>query len=91
VPVGLARAWFCCWARCARIFIKKKVYYGRYNTYVWILLFSVARGTWDWVDGSGWVWMTRAINSMRHQSWCLGFVLAVGPRFLQQKFVYSAI
>jgi len=37
------------------------------------------------VDGGGWVWMTRAINSTRHQSWPLGFALAVGPGFLQQK------
>jgi len=82
VPVGRARARFCCWARCAEIFIEKKVYYGRYNTHAWILSFSVARGTREWVDGGGWVWMTHAINSTHHQSWRLGFVLAVGPRFL---------
>jgi len=65
-----------------RFSLKKKVYYGRYNTYIWILSFYVARGTRDWVDGSRWVWMTHAINSTCHQSWHLGFVLAVGPQFL---------
>ena len=44
VPVGLPRARFCCWARWARIFIEKKKYYSRYNTYACILSFSVAQG-----------------------------------------------
>ena len=40
------------------------------------------------MDGSGWVWMTCAINSTHHQSWRLGFMLAVGPIFCSRKVVY---
>ena len=38
VPVGLARARICCWARWAWI----------YNTYSWILPLSVAQGRREW-------------------------------------------
>jgi hypothetical protein len=38
------------------------------------------------MDGWRWMlWMTCAINSMPHQSWRLGFALAVGPRFFIAK------
>ena len=37
VPLGLAWARFCCWARWASFFMEKQMYYSRYNTYISIL------------------------------------------------------
>jgi len=53
VPLGLARARFCCWARRARFFMEKQMYYSRYNTYISILPFPVAPGRREWLDGFG--------------------------------------
>jgi hypothetical protein len=40
VPLGLAQAQNCCWARWARFFIEKNVYCSKYSIFVYILLFS---------------------------------------------------
>jgi hypothetical protein len=53
VPVGLAWARFCCWARWAQFFIAKNMYYSRYNMYTCILPFSMAQWRPEWVDGNG--------------------------------------
>jgi hypothetical protein len=31
VPLGLARARFCCWARWAQVFMEKQMYYSSYS------------------------------------------------------------
>ena len=58
VPDGLARAWFCSWARWAPFFMKKNTYYKKYNTFVSILPFFSSQRREEWMDGVGWVWMT---------------------------------
>jgi len=82
VPAGLAWAWFCYCARQAQFFIAKKEKIARHIVFTLNILFYTPQGRQEWVDGGGWVWMTRAINSIPHQSSCLGFALAVGPGFL---------
>jgi hypothetical protein len=39
VPLGLARAQICCWARWARFFMEKYVYCSKYSIFTYILLF----------------------------------------------------
>lgn len=51
LPVGPARVGFHCWARLARFFIAKKVYYSIYNAFTHIPSFSVGYGRGGWVDG----------------------------------------
>ena len=58
VPVGLAWARFCSWARCARFFIAKTMYISKYNTSIYTLPISVAQGIQEWVDDIGWTRMT---------------------------------
>jgi hypothetical protein len=58
VPLGLARARFCCWARWARFFMGEKKDYRKYNTFVFIVPFFSSQGREEWMDGVGWVWMT---------------------------------
>jgi hypothetical protein len=58
VPVGLAWARFCSWARWARIFIKKNVYCSNYSVFTYNLLCSKCIGRREWMDGVGSVWMT---------------------------------
>jgi hypothetical protein len=82
VPVGLARARICSWASWASFFTVKNIYLTIHSVFALNLPFFTRLGTREWVDGGGWVWMTRAINSTPHQSWHLGFALAVGPVFL---------
>jgi hypothetical protein len=40
VPVGLARARFCCWARWAPFFMEKNMYYSIYNVFTYNVPFS---------------------------------------------------
>jgi len=54
------------------------------------LQFFTRLGTREWVDGGGWVWMTRAINSTRHQSWRLGLRWLLVSRFTQKQ-IYIGI
>ena len=82
MPVGLARVRICSWASWASFFAVKNVYMTIRSVFTLNLPFFTRLGTREWVDGGGWFWMTRAINSTRHQSWHLGFALAVGPGFL---------
>jgi len=42
VPVGLAGARFCCWARWARFIIEENMYYSRYNIFTYIPSIFVA-------------------------------------------------
>jgi hypothetical protein len=58
VPVGIARVQFCCWARWARFFIVKNMYYSRYKICTCILPFSMPQWRPEWVDGSRERWMT---------------------------------
>jgi hypothetical protein len=58
VPVGLPQAHFCCWARWARFFMVKKLYYGRYSVFTYNLPLYKCLGRREWVNGVGWVWMT---------------------------------
>jgi hypothetical protein len=51
VPVGLARARFCSWARWAGIFIEKNMYYSKYSIFTHNLLISKCLGRREWVDG----------------------------------------
>jgi hypothetical protein len=55
VPLGLARARICCWAR---FFIEKNVYCSKYSIFTYILLFSKCLGRREWMDGVGSLWMT---------------------------------
>jgi hypothetical protein len=52
VPVGLARARFCCCARCAWFFIIKITYMSSYSLFTYITPFYVAQGRGEWMDGS---------------------------------------
>jgi len=58
VPVGLAQARFCSWARWARFFILKFLYLSIYSVFKHITAFSMHPGKREWVDGDGWVWMS---------------------------------
>ena len=58
VPVGLPWARICSWARWARIFITKNMYYSRYSVFIPIKPIDIGLGRWGWMDGKGWVWMT---------------------------------
>jgi len=58
VPVGLAQAQFCSWARWAWFFIEKKVYCGKYSIFTYNIVFSKCLGRQEWMDGIGLVWMT---------------------------------
>ena len=58
VPVGLARAQICCWARCARIFIIKFTDMSSYSLFTHISAFFVHLGMREWMDGNGWVQMS---------------------------------
>jgi hypothetical protein len=51
VPVGLAWARFCSWARWARFFIGKKVYYSSYHIFTYNVLFYKPLGRRERVDG----------------------------------------
>jgi hypothetical protein len=91
VPVGpawgsvlLLRSW-------GSVFHSKIIYITIYTVLTLNILFYTPRGRQEWVDGGGWIWMTRAINSIHHQSWRLGFVLAVGARFFAAEKLYIAI
>jgi hypothetical protein len=53
VPVGLARAQACCWARWARFLLEIGMYYSRYNTITRIPALSVAQRRREWMDGCG--------------------------------------
>jgi hypothetical protein len=60
-----------------------------HSVFTWNILIFIRLGTWEWVDGAGWVWMTCAINSTHHQSWCLGVRAGCwGPVFCSRKVVY---
>jgi len=74
VPVGLARARFCCFARCARFFIIKITYMSSYSLFTYIKPLSVAQERCKWVDGMHLVWM------MFHQ-----FILSYPSLKIQQK------
>jgi len=56
--LGLLELGFCSWARWARFFIDKKLYIGKYNTFISITPLSVGQGRQEWVDGIGWTRMT---------------------------------
>ena len=51
VPVDLARARVCSWARWARFFMEKKRYYRKHNTFISILPFLSSQGREEWMDG----------------------------------------
>ena len=51
VPVGLAQARFCSWARWVGIFIEKNMYYSKYSIFTHNLLISKCLGRREWVDG----------------------------------------
>jgi len=57
VPVGLAQARFCSWARWAQFFIEKNVYYSKYSIFMSVLPFFSGQGREEWMDGIGRVWM----------------------------------
>jgi len=57
VPGGLAQAPFCSWAHWVQFFMVKNVYYVRYSVFTHNLMFSICQERWEWMDGSGWVWM----------------------------------
>ena len=78
MPDGLAQAWFCSWARCARFFIEKKKYISKYNTYTSILPISMAPGRGEWMDGVGSVWVTTSRLGKRSQLGLLGLGFGVG-------------
>jgi hypothetical protein len=44
VPLGLAQAWFCCWARWARFLMQKKKYITCYSIFTYNSPFFVCRG-----------------------------------------------
>ena len=85
MPVGLARAQICSGASWASIFAVKNVYMTIHSVFTLNLPFFTRLGTQEWVDGSGWVWMTCAINSTCHQSWRLGFALLLDLVFCSRK------
>jgi hypothetical protein len=58
VPVGLGWAQFCCWARWAWFFMVENMYITNYIVFTHNLIIFMHRGKREWVDGSGWVWMT---------------------------------
>ena len=70
VPVGLAWARFCCWARWDRIFIEKNVYCSTYSIFIYNILFYQCLSRREWMDGVGSVWMTTSQLGKRSQ---LGF------------------
>jgi len=51
VPVGLAWAWFCSWACCARFFIEKNLYIARYSVFTCNITFYIQRRRGERVDG----------------------------------------
>jgi hypothetical protein len=78
VPVGLARARFCSWARWAQFFIKKKVYYSRYNLFTHNILFYKPPGRREWMDGIQCIWMTLSQLGRYSQLGLLGLGFAAG-------------
>ena len=58
VPGGLTWALFCSWACWAQFFIEKNVYCSKYSIFTYNLVLSKCVGRQEWVDGTGWVWMT---------------------------------
>jgi hypothetical protein len=58
VPVVLDQAQFCCWARWAWFFAVENMYITSYTVFTHNIIFFIHRGKWEWMDGSGWVWMT---------------------------------
>jgi hypothetical protein len=44
VPDGLAWPRFCSWARCARFFMVKSMYYSRYSVFSYNVLFYIPLG-----------------------------------------------
>ena len=72
VPVGLARARFCSWARWARFFIEKNMYCSTHGVFTYNLPFLKSLGKWEWMDGIGWVRMTSS-QLGKHSHLGLGF------------------
>ena len=58
VPVGIACVQFCCWARWARLSTIETMYIASYTIYTHDMIFFIHWGRQEWVDASGWVWMT---------------------------------
>jgi len=65
VPVGLARARFCSWARWAWFFVVEKLYIASYTVFTHNTMFFIHRGKREWVDASGWVWMMLLLSYLR--------------------------
>ena len=71
------------------VFHGKKKYITRYTVFTLNVLFYTLQGRQEWVDGGGWVWMMRAINSTPHQSsWFALAVWAFGCGFLFKDVCY---
>jgi len=87
VPVGLAWARFCSWARWARIFIEKKMYCSKYSIFTYNLLFYKCLARREWMDGVGSVWMTTSQLGKHTQ---LGFGFARWARFFIENKLYIA-
>jgi len=58
VPVGLRRAQDHCWARWGGFSMKETMYITRDSTCTCNSLLTICWGRQEWVDGSGWYWMT---------------------------------
>jgi len=78
VPVGLAWARFCSWARCGWFFTEKKVYYSSYHIFTYNVLFYKLLGRQERVDGIGWVWMSLSQLGRYSQLGLLGLGFAPG-------------